>query len=111
MHRAHAHYVIVTLTQVCAALRVDGVTIPIFAVTGNVDPRSIEVFKRSGFDGILAKPYLQADVVRLLARARALLHDPVVMGRPRGFWNSLEASGNIGVGASVARCQQTAQPE
>ena len=29
-------------------------------MTGNVDPTSIRVFKRSGFDGLLAKPFTQA---------------------------------------------------
>jgi CheY-like chemotaxis protein len=43
--------------QVCSALRASGVTIPIVAMTGNVDPRSIELFKRSGFNALLAKPF------------------------------------------------------
>jgi CheY-like chemotaxis protein len=46
--------------QVCAALRASGVIIPIIAMTGNVDPTSMRVFKRSGFDGLLAKPFTQA---------------------------------------------------
>jgi CheY-like chemotaxis protein len=46
--------------QVCAALRESGVTIPIIAMTGNVDPTSVRAFKRSGFDGLLAKPFTQA---------------------------------------------------
>jgi CheY-like chemotaxis protein len=46
--------------QICEALRASCVTIPIVAMTGNVDPTSIRVFKRSGFDGLLAKPFTQA---------------------------------------------------
>jgi hypothetical protein len=43
--------------QVCSALRAAGVKIPIVAMTGNVDPASIEVFKRAGFTALLAKPF------------------------------------------------------
>ena len=80
----------ISFMQVCAALRTSGVTIPIFAVTGNVDPMSIEVFKRSGFDGLVAKPYSQRDVERLLVRTRQISALPVAAGEPRQFWSSLE---------------------
>lgn len=38
-------------------MRAAGVSIPIVAMTGNVDPASIEVFKRAGFTALLAKPF------------------------------------------------------
>ena len=44
-------------SQVCSAMRAAGVSIPIVAMTGNVDPASIEVFKRAGFTALLAKPF------------------------------------------------------
>jgi CheY-like chemotaxis protein len=46
-----------TLRQVCAELRKAGVTIPIIAMTGNVDPASIAMYKSVGFNGLLAKPF------------------------------------------------------
>jgi CheY-like chemotaxis protein len=45
---------------VCAALRAAGVRVPIYAMTGNVDPSSVAVFRRTGFNGLLAKPFSQA---------------------------------------------------
>jgi CheY-like chemotaxis protein len=47
------------IRQVCTALRAAGVTIPIFAMTGNVDPASIGIFRSCGFSGLLAKPFVQ----------------------------------------------------
>ncbi len=38
-------------------MRAAGVSIPIVAMTGNVDPASIEVFKGAGFTALLAKPF------------------------------------------------------
>ena len=52
--------------QVCTELRKSGVTIPIVAMTGNVDPASIEMYKGAGFDGMLAKPF--SKVRRSVAR-------------------------------------------
>jgi CheY-like chemotaxis protein len=43
--------------QVCTELRKAGVAIPIIAMTGNVDPASISLYRSVGFDGILAKPF------------------------------------------------------
>ena len=81
----------------CTALRAAGVTIPIFAVTGNVDPVSVEVFKRSGFDGLAAKPYSIEDVAQLIARARWLLERPApAAGAPREWWSTLAARGDTG---------------
>jgi CheY-like chemotaxis protein len=42
---------------VCAELRKSGVTIPIIAMTGNVDPASIGMYRSAGFNGVLAKPF------------------------------------------------------
>ena len=38
-------------------MRRRGVAIPIIAMTGNVDPSSVALFKRAGFSGLLAKPF------------------------------------------------------
>ena len=43
--------------QVCTELRKAGTSIPIIAMTGNVDPASIKMYKSLGFDGLLAKPF------------------------------------------------------
>ncbi len=51
--------------QVCAALRASGITLPIIAMTGNVDGASMDIIRACGFDGLLAKPFSQARARRL----------------------------------------------
>ncbi len=51
--------------QVCSELRAKGITIPIVAMTGNVDPRSVETFKRAGFSALLAKPFSEVRCMAL----------------------------------------------
>ena len=67
-------------------------------MTGNVDPMSVEAFKRCGFDGLVAKPYTQQDVEQLIVRTGALLASPVARGAPREFWSTLTNGGGGGGG-------------
>ena len=64
----------------CVALRRHGVAIPIIAMTGNVDPSSVALFKRAGFSGLLAKPF--GDVRALLCD---LLDAPTALAACCGF--------------------------
>jgi CheY-like chemotaxis protein len=57
-----------SITQVCSSLRAGGATLPIIAMTGNVDPGSVELFRRVGFSGLLAKPFNEVRACAPVAR-------------------------------------------
>jgi DNA-binding response OmpR family regulator len=71
-----------TCTQVCSALRAAGARLPIIAMTGNVDPGSVELFKRVGFSGLLAKPFNEVRT-RAAVAAERRRHDAL---KRAGIW-------------------------
>lgn len=52
--------------DVAQRLRNAGISLPMFALTGNVEPGSIEAYKRAGFDGMLGKPFGTRSVMQVL---------------------------------------------
>lgn len=77
--------------EVCAALRAQGCTLPIYAMTGNVDASNEERCRHAGFDGLLAKPFNLTNVqavrnhatsVRQWRHASTATHHPHRAPRP-----------------------------
>lgn len=69
---------------VCKELRESGVTVPIYAMTGNADRSSEATFQSRGFNGLLSKPFSTHDVRATVMHA--------LSGSPRWF-NSADAKG------------------
>jgi CheY-like chemotaxis protein len=76
MNLTHAAFYL-TARQVCAALRAAGVALPIVAMTGNVDPGSVALFKRVGFNALLAKPFSQVCAHVLTGRRNGVMRTVV----------------------------------
>ena len=58
--------------HVCSKLRAAGITTPVYAMTANADPASCEVYRKAGFDGVLAKPFSRADLCHAVAEGKQL---------------------------------------
>lgn len=58
-------------SHICRALRASGITLPIYAMTGNVDSENVKKFRAWGFSGILGKPFTCDDVAAAIEHARS----------------------------------------
>jgi CheY-like chemotaxis protein len=54
----------------CKAALTNGLTIPLFAMSGNCSPAEVEGYLACGFTGALPKPFTLADLKRILDNLR-----------------------------------------